>query len=221
MRVIIIGKGKLAKSLHTGLADAYNPTPWEKFDQKPRGETIVIHAGSGRQLPDAVEFCNNSSAILVELATGGDLGALDIRCPVILCPNTAIPLLKMMRILQQHGRTFAAHKIRILESHQKEKTTIPGTAIELARSLGAAPEDIESLRDEKSQLACGVPQEHLGMHAYHKVLIEDDGCAVEIQLKVLGHDAYVQGVAALIQAAQNHDLDNKVYHITEILEELR
>ena len=217
MKVCIAGNGKLSSSIFVGLKEKYNPIKWELFDIKTDEKIIVIHAGSGRQFEECIDYCNRTGSILMELSTGEKVSKYNIQCPIIVCPNTAMPILKMMNILKINGKTFSDNKVRIIESHQKDKNTVAGTAVEIAKALDIDNKEIESIRDIKDQLGIGIPKDYLNLHAYHKIIIEDEGCEIIIQLKVLGHDAYVKGVIKLIDLIANKNMENKIYNIIDLI----
>jgi len=147
MKIIIVGNGKLSKSLTKGLAIRYSIAKWDDYDKSLNAKNIVIHTGSGRQLNECVGYCNRTNSILLELSTGTSINNYDIQCPVIVCPNTTIPILKLMYIINKYGKMFRKYKIKITESHQKNKNTIAGTAVDIARSLEVPITEIKSLRD--------------------------------------------------------------------------
>lgn len=219
MNVIIVGKGKLAKSLMEGLKSLYTVIPWDEFDQTKNEKNIMIHTGSGRQLPEVISFCNKTKSICIELSTGSLAANQEINFPKINCPNTAIPLIKIMNLLSMYGTQFRNYKIKITESHQKSKVTVAGTALEIAKALGYDANNIESVRDENIQKnLMGIPEKNLDLHAYHKIVIEDEGCEIKIETKVLGHAAYVFGVQKIIESINKHELENREYHIHEFIQ---
>ena len=75
MQVLVVGTGKLA----TELLGSHRLDPATcrvmAWSDPARGDerSIVVHAGSGRELPAAIEFCRATGSPLVELSTGSDL----------------------------------------------------------------------------------------------------------------------------------------------------
>lgn len=218
MKIIIVGNGKLSKSLTKGLAIRYSIAKWDDYDKSLNAKNIVIHTGSGRQLNECVGYCNRTNSILLELSTGTSINNYDIQCPVIVCPNTAIPILKLMYIINKYGKMFRKYKIKITESHQKNKNTIAGTAVDIARSLEVPITEIKSLRDiDVQKNLIGIPDQHLDLHAYHQIIIEDEGCEIKLETKVLGHLAYVSGIKEIIEIVKEKELHSKIYPIIDIL----
>jgi dihydrodipicolinate reductase len=216
--IIIAGSGKLAQSLINGFSQTSNVIKWDNFDKSIKHKNIVIHTGSGRQLQECLDYCNESKSVLMELSTGTNIEQLHNNCPVVICPNTAIPVLKIIKLINDYGKDFSQYKVRIIESHQKEKKTVAGTAMVLAQALNVPNERIESIRDiEIQKNTLGIPEEYLNLHAYHKIIVEDIGCEIKIETKVLGHDAYVSGVKKIIDRIDKMNLKNKKYQVLEIL----
>ncbi|AOI88048.1 dihydrodipicolinate reductase [Burkholderia pseudomultivorans] len=220
MQVLVVGTGKLANELLA--AHRLAPATWRvmRWSDGSRLDmrSIVVHAGSGRELAAAIAFCRATASPLVELSTGSDLetGAHDF--PVVVCPNTNILMLKFMSMLETSGALFRDCRISVTESHQAGKTSVPGTAVGIAASLGVPPEDIRSVRDpdvQRSEL--GIPDDQLGRHAYHRIRIEDGACSLQFESRVYGASPYAEGVSRIVEAVRQHDLDNRRYSIVEFI----
>ena len=218
MNIIVVGNGKLAKSMLAGFSHNNKVIKWDEYDKTIFEKGIVIHTGSGRQLGECIEYCEKSKSVLLELSTGTRIENSSHSCPIVICPNTAIPVLRVMQMLRTYGKYFSKYKIRIVESHQKTKKTVAGTAIEMSKSLDHPAEEIESVRDEEMQKnVIRIPEEHLNLHAYHKIMIEDAGCEIKLETKILGHASYVSGVEEIIEMLKQKPLLNKIYYITDLL----
>jgi 4-hydroxy-tetrahydrodipicolinate reductase len=218
MKTIIVGSGKLMQSLRKGLNKDYKTLSWNEFDRNIIQRSIIIHVGSGRELNDCIEYCKKTESILIELSTGSKIQDYEITFPVIICPNTAIPIVKLMNMLKHYGKDFMKYKITIKESHQKEKTTVAGTAIEIAKYLHSPIDEIRSIRNEniqKDELL--IPEKYLYLHAFHEILIEDNGCQIKIETRVLGHDAYITGMKEILKICCERAFENRIYYIGELL----
>lgn len=219
--VIVAGSGKLATAVleelsqdKTGLV-----TLWETRDLNSMPESIVVHAGSGRQLAEVYEFCASSNSVLVELSTGTTTIDDKFSFPVILCPNTSILLIKFMAMWKHFGNLSNRFDISILESHQHSKTSAPGTAVEIADAIGYSRENISSVRDPEVQSKeLEIPDEYLPKHAFHRIKIEDGSVSIQVEAKVLGHDSYATGVREIVSAIKKVELENRKYQITEFAE---
>ena len=152
MDVIIVGTGKLASELLNALGDggAYKIMSWASRGESA-GRSIVVHAGSGRELKDVIAYCRATHSPLVELATGSAIAGGFPEFPVVLCPNTNILMLKFMSMLARSGEAFSGYRITLTESHQAGKTSLPGTAVSMAHALGLKTSDVLSVLDPKTQ----------------------------------------------------------------------
>lgn len=220
MQIIIVGIGKLATELLNSLgADPECQVSSWTGQALTEAKSIVIHAGSGRELSDVISFCNRTNSPLVELATGPKPEAASPAFPMVLCPNTNILMLKFMNMLAKSGHLFHDCSISITESHQAQKISVPGTAVDMAHSLGLTARDVVSVRDPNEQwMTLQIPREHLDRHAYHRIVIEDQSCALTMETRVFGQSPYAKGVAKIISAIRSNKLENRLYEINEFVE---
>ncbi|RQS65939.1 dihydrodipicolinate reductase [Burkholderia sp. Bp8963] len=219
MQVLVVGSGKLATELLRShrLDSTYQVIPW------PAGgrvdvRSIVVHAGSGRELPAAIAACRATSSPLVELSTGSDVETGSHDFPVVLCPNTNILMLKFMSMLENSGHLFRDCAISVVESHQATKSSVPGTAVSIGQSLGLPPDAIRSVRDPAIQRGeLQIPADELARHAYHQVRIEDGACSLQFESRVYGTSPYADGVSRIVEAVRHHELENRRYSIMEFI----
>jgi hypothetical protein len=220
MQIIVVGAGKLAKELLGALPAGSEDQvfPWAAEGLRTE-QSIVVHAGSGRELDAITGFCALTRSPLVELSTGSVLEEGAAGFPVILCPNTNLLMLKFMAMLERSGHLFRGYRLGLVESHQVQKSSVPGTAVSMAQSLGLAPGDVQSVRDAEVQRGVlQIPQEHLARHAYHQVLIQDGACSVKLETRVYGDAAYADGVAHIVAAVRERPLENRRYSIMEFID---
>lgn len=219
MNVFIVGNGKLARELleqplkFTGC----RVRPWDERGSSVT-RAVVVHAGSGRELPDVGAFCEETTSPLLELSTGSEL-MTSSGFPIVICANTNILMLKFMSMLRTSGHLFLKHRISVTESHQATKKSLPGTALHIAESLGIGACDVLSVRDpEYQRSALGLSTKSLDRHAFHEVVIEADGCTLSLQSRVEGSTPYVEGVASIVRAVSTHPLENRLYDVIELVE---
>lgn len=220
MQVFIAGSGKLAAELLYKLNsnNEYTVSPWSA-EAPADDRTIVVHAGSGREVNSISNFCVRTSSVLIELATGTSLESLNPNFPLVLCPNTNILMLKFMCMLERSGSLFKGSAIRITESHQASKMSVPGTAVSMANALGVSASEIKSVRNSSQQIDdFGIPQEHLSRHAFHRIQIHDGPCSVDLETRVYGDSPYASGVQQIIAAIQQRELQARAYSINEFIE---
>lgn len=72
MNIFIVGSGKLANTILASDLSfvSCNILKWESEYQNLEEKAILIHAGSGRQLKECIEFCSKTKSVLIELSTG-------------------------------------------------------------------------------------------------------------------------------------------------------
>lgn len=220
MQIIIVGTGKLATellhSLKPGSGDQV--MPWEGRAQGA-GKSVVIHAGSGRELGAVTAYCAGTQSPLIELSTGSALESVQHSFPVVVCPNTNILMLKFMAMLAKSGHLFQNHHIQLTESHQATKTSVPGTAVHMAHALGLQDSDIHSVRQAAVQRdELQIPEAHLARHAFHRILIQDGECSLQFETRVYGDSAYADGVGRIVAAVQAHPLENRSYSVMEFVD---
>jgi hypothetical protein len=219
MHVFIVGSGKLASELlkHLALDPPFKIFRWQGAPSSEE-PAIVLHAGSGRELEEVIAFGERTGSVLIELATGSALRSRAPACPVVLCPNTNILMLKFMAMLHRGGSLFAGSRITVTESHQAGKTSAAGTALDIADALGLAAEDVVSVREPRVQeTALRIPREHLERHAVHVISIEDGACSISMETRVYGSSPYADGVARIVSAVRTHPLEQRIHSIAEFI----
>jgi 4-hydroxy-tetrahydrodipicolinate reductase len=220
VQVLIAGSGKLANELLKNLnsPSIKSVLPWSQRDTIWHGRRIIVHAGSGREIENIVTFCSPRHLTLVELSTTGHLENVHPEFPVVICPNTNILILKFMAMLQSQGHLFSEHEIEILESHQADKKSEPGTAISMAESLGMPKEKIISVRDPLIQeRRIGIPPEHLARHAYHRIRITDGNVGIVMETRVSGQAPYASGLARIVEGICKRDLEPGKHEILKLI----
>ncbi len=219
MKIIVVGSGKLAGAL---LASDWSFLPhdivrWETSIQSMNEKAIVIHTGSGRQMEECTSFCSRTQSAFIQLSTGLEPERKVFDFPYISCPNASILILKALQMINETGKYFEHFKISILESHQLAKKTEAGTALAFARSLNVPANSIISVRNpDIQQNIIGIPEAYLSKHAYHKIQISDGDDELIIEMKVLGHASYVNGVKTIVRSILENNLENKQYSIFEL-----
>jgi 4-hydroxy-tetrahydrodipicolinate reductase len=219
MDILIVGTGKLARELleQAPRFNGFRLRPWAERGKEPR-QSMVVHAGSGRELPDVCAYCGETGSVLIELATGSGI-ASSPDFPIVLCANTNILMLKFMSMLRTSGHLFRQYAVSLTESHQAAKKSLPGTAMHIAQSLGLDAAQVLSVRDAGLQAAMlSISPANLARHAFHEIVIEGGGCTVTLQSRVEGATPYVDGVAAIAAAVSAHALENRIYEVTELIE---
>lgn len=220
MRVFIVGMGKLAHELRAKLCLSAPLHLAEWPDRaSSEGRSIVIHAGSGRELVDVKDHCCRTHSTLIELSTDSEGSFPALSHPVVLCPNANILMLKFMAMMERCGHLFKGHEINLTESHQSSKASVPGTAVNMAASLGLPLAAIRSVRDPEIQRgALGISSDALSRHAFHEVVIQSGGCSLNFTSLVVGDSPYAHGVARIVEAVRLHPLEDRVHSIMEFVD---
>lgn len=214
--LLIAGSGKLARELLKGLA----PDAGSWHNRTETGAVrAVVHAGSGRELPEILRFCRERALPLIELSTGTGVADLADGVPVVVCANANLLMLKFMAMLARSGPWFRGESVRLTESHQAGKISVPGTAVALAASLGLAPEAIVSVRDPALQSGeLGIPAADLGRHAFHRIEIGEGDCRLRLETLVTGGAPYADGVRRIVDAALAHALEPRCHDVVEFID---
>jgi len=218
--VIVVGSGKLAGELLSALPSVSSARVIAWADAaKIEGSCIVVHAGSGRELEDVITYCRKTESTLVELATGSEIMNRHVNFPVVVCPNTNILMLKFLAMLVASGHHFKDYTVSVVESHQSDKSSVAGTAVALAHSLGLPDEKIVSVRNPSEQReALGIPPEYLSRHAYHRIEIEDHVGRIILETRVFGPAPYAAGLAQILSAVRSNTLESRRYSIMEFID---
>jgi 4-hydroxy-tetrahydrodipicolinate reductase len=219
-QVFIVGNGKLARELYENLCgeNISRAVRWKDRSSLPPERSVVIHAGSGRELADALDYCTRTRSILFELSTAGSPILRSVSFPVVICPNVNILMLQFMAMIKQTAALFHGYKIEVAESHQSSKKSKPGTAVYLAKTLGIPEDDIRSERDPDVQKAdIGIPQQHLHRHAYHKIVISNQDTELKFETKVLGKTPYATSLSFIMAKVLRMKLPAGHYDIVDLL----
>jgi 4-hydroxy-tetrahydrodipicolinate reductase len=228
LQYVIIGKGKLASYLQENLLQrakseglAVNAVVnWDSISKTNELPKVLIHAGSGRQLSDALDYCRKTGSSMIQASAVMNYDSQlyrPLNFILIESPNLSIPIIKLLHVLKKNGHLFKDYAIEIKESHQYTKTTLPATAKVIADSLGVAIAKIESIRDpiyQKTELQ--IPENYLDRHAKHFITIREGNCTINIESEVFGYDSYLNGILAITKAMEN--MEKGKYFITDLVE---
>lgn len=218
--VLIVGRGKLANELIEELrGEAIARTlRWEERAASVSEAQIVVHAGSGRELPEVIAYCAMTHSMLFELSTADSAIPKTVDFPVIICPNVNVQMLRFMAMVRHASRYFKGQAITITESHHATKTSKPGTALYLAKQLGVAESEIRSERNpERQQQLFGIPPEYLGRHAYHNITITSPDAEITLEARVFGKTAYAASLAEIIAMVTQIDLKAGCHDIVHLV----
>lgn len=218
--VTLVGRGRLAQELERDLSSPRiaRVIRWEDRDAFGGCRSVVVHAGSGRELEDVVRFCTVTGTLLLDLATGENRYPADLAIPVVRCPNVNMQMLCFMAMVKQSSSYFRGQDIRITESHQATKKTKPGTAIAIAEALGVPEAEIHSERAPRiQQEQLGIPAAFVDRHAYHDITICVPDVEIRLQTRVFGKSAYARGLARVIDLVSGRTLAPGLHDIVDLV----
>ncbi len=153
--------------------------------------------------------------------TGGDREALmelvrNAKHPCVIAPNMAKQIVALQAMLEWATKTFPGvfkgYDLRVVESHQKTKADISGTAKALVKSfleMGATGGEplIEAIRDKEHG------------HAFHTYTLDsaDKTVHFEFQHNILGRDIYGEGTADAVEYLSAHLSENRCFDMIDVL----
>jgi len=215
--------------------DAIDVRPFNRevsfFEGKPN---VAVDYTSPDTIYYVVEHYCEHNVPFVMGTTGGDRAALeklvrDSNTVAVIAPNMAAPIVGIQHVMERFADLYEGIledcKLEITESHQKGKKDTSGTAkamISHFNKLGInfSRDDIRSIRDEETQLAMGIPEEHLaghGWHTYRLTAPTNDRGLVALEL-ALGNflnplDEYEETFYDMNPAA-SVETDNELYSVS-------
>jgi 4-hydroxy-tetrahydrodipicolinate reductase len=221
-KVLIVGNGKLAAELLSNLSgDTISSVArWDSRHSSQDNKAIVVHAGSGREMAEVIDYCSRRGSTLFQLATSGSEIPGDVAFPAIICPNVNLLVLQFLAMLRCSASGFRDYAIEITESHQASKKTVAGTAKYIAGVLGVEQNRIKSVRDpEVQKTSFGIPTEFLDRHAIHRIVISNKDAEIILETKVLGKVAYASGLGKIIDKLSQKNLPPGTHDIVKLLTE--
>uniref|UniRef100_A0A7N0UBA9 4-hydroxy-tetrahydrodipicolinate reductase n=1 Tax=Kalanchoe fedtschenkoi TaxID=63787 RepID=A0A7N0UBA9_KALFE len=207
------------------------------LDEHP--DLIVVDYTVPDAVNDNAELYCKVGVPFVMGTTGGDRQKLmktvqDSNVYAVISPQMGkqvVAFLAAMEIMaEQFPGALSGYSMQVLESHQSSKLDTSGTAkafISCFQKLGVSfdMDEVQLIRDPKQQLEMvGVPEEHLGGHAFHMYHITspDQTVSFEFQHNVCGRSIYAEGTvdAVLFLAKKIQAKDGKrIYNMIDVLRE--
>ncbi|KAF3789676.1 4-hydroxy-tetrahydrodipicolinate reductase 2 [Nymphaea thermarum] len=169
--------------------------------------------GDRQKLMDTVKDANNYAVIAPQMG------------------KQVVAFQAAMEILaEQFPGAFAGYSLQVMESHQAGKLDTSGTAkaiISCFQKLGVSfsVDQIQMIRDPVKQVEMvGVPEEHLGGHAFHMYHLTspDNTVSFEFQHNVCGRSIYAQGTidaAFFLVKKMQSKADKRLYNMIDVLRE--
>jgi len=215
--LVLIGNGKLTDAIYDGFHN-YSDIPVKKYvkELEVDKDTIFVHVGSGREYLETLALAEKHGASYIQAATEKDI-QLDLPTGTgityIHAPNLDINIIKLLYLLRSAKGIFKDEPVTIIESHQKEKKSQPGTAIKFCDYLDIPRENIVSIRDPEYQKKLHIT--NLDHHAFHRIQVGDAHSSITIETKIEGAASYVEGLARIVQCLPQLDRGN--YEIDDLV----
>jgi len=205
--------------------------------RKKHGERLVIidftHPTAVN--PNSKLYCEAGVAFVMG-TTGGDRDLLmqTVKTSGVyaviaanMCKQIVALQATMSRMAKDFPGAFSGYTMEITESHQKTKADTSGTAKDMVASfqglgLDFNVDQIEKVREEKKQLAFGVPESALDGHAFHTYSLKsgDGSVAFQYQHNVCGRRTYAEGVVDAVMFLANKATaksEQKVFNMIDVL----
>jgi dihydrodipicolinate reductase len=208
-RVQGAGLGRFA----TALKDSFATAPDINLSIAPTAASADVAVYASRdpgQLPAAFDVCDGHKGTLLVVATGIEqsVAACESSVPVVMASNTSLEVLDAIKQVVATRKRLPNHTVQIIEAHQTTKQDVSGTALTVARLIGAMPSDIVSIRDDEyAAQAYDISPESLGGYAIHDVVFTDvkTGEEAHVQWQMEGHDSYAAGAVAIVRMIRSPD----------------
>jgi len=218
IKLILIGNGKLADAIQKGFHQ-YSDIPLVSYTPGIEADrsSLFVHVGSGRQYNAALQQAISVEAAFIQAATEKKIpldSPVHGRFRFVHAPNLDLHIIKLFYCLKKSGSVFKGEKISLLESHQQEKTSVPGTAVKFCDYLKIPRDSIQSVRDPEEQKK--LPISNLDHHAFHRIQIGEDDSSLTIETRIEGAESYVRGLARIVEAVRN--LKDGLYEIDDLVE---
>jgi len=187
-------------------------------------------------LPNAEFYCKQGIPFVMG-TTGGNGNRLfemvkDSSVPAVIAPNMARPIVGFQVMMDYAAHTFPGlfngYSLSIVESHQKEKADVSGTAkalVEYFNKCGVlfSDDEIQVIRNPETQKnELGIPEEHLKGHAWHTytLISEDKSVKFSFTHNINGRDVYAQGAldaAQYLAKKVSEGVKGKVFSMIDVL----
>jgi 4-hydroxy-tetrahydrodipicolinate reductase len=225
MRILLVGRGNMAAAVQAvctsrGIVRVDFNQDFELTTEN-HNRTVAIHFGSGSQLPRLIEYCERYRIPIIQGSTGLQASIPnDCNTVIINAPNLSIPMIRFMTAFPAFAREIGiGMEMGVIESHQKDKRDVSGTARAIMRSLDIPDSSIISIRDPDQQIVLGVPRDHLDGHAHHDFIFTRNGIEIKVSTRINGRETYAEGAILLAHALCDlkEPLRDGVHELRDIL----
>lgn len=209
----------------------------DKVKEKHPG-LIVVDYTMPNCVNDNAEFYARNGVPFVMGTTGGDRDKVAAAAEAagvyaVVAPQMGkqvVAFQAMMELMaDSFPGVFRGYKLSVVESHQRNKADVSGTAKAVVASLkkmgveGFKESDIRKVRDRETQLeVMRVPEENLDGHAFHTYTLTSPDGSVQFKFRhnVVERTIYAEGtVDAVLFLAKKaaEGAQKKVYNMVDVL----
>jgi len=183
----------------------------EEMKKRYPSSLVILDASKG-PMHEVGELYAEAEIPFVFAGTIGDSDALretikKSNISAMIAPNISLELNVFASIFEERAKEFPGmfkgYKAKIVESHQKSKKDVSGTARKWTRELETMGMEVEiySARTEEDYAELGISDDYWDLHGYHWVTIKDPTghTVIEFNTKIDGRDTYKLGAPRTIR----------------------
>ncbi|MFZ7126935.1 MAG: dihydrodipicolinate reductase [Desulfobacterales bacterium] len=180
------------------------------------GDFITIDFTYPSAVNSNAEFYCRLGLPFIMGTTGGDREKLEAEVksstiPAVIAPNMAKPIVGFQAMMEYGAERFPGlfegYRLTVKESHQNGKADTSGTAKAVVACFNAmgvsfSTDEIQMERDPEIQKSVwGIPEEHLGGHAWHTYTLDspDETVRLSFTHNVNGRNVYGDGVIEAVR----------------------
>jgi len=178
-------------------------------------------------------YCDNKLPFVMG-TTGGDRDKLEkivssSKVSAVIAPNMAKQIVAFQAMIKYAADNFPGvfngYSMEILESHQKSKADVSGTAKAMLvyfQKMGISVDEKNIFKERNPDIQkerLGVPEQHLDGHAWHTYAIssEDDTSFFQFTHNINGRDIYSLGTLDAVYFLSKRIKDKKLYNMLDVL----
>jgi len=184
-------------------------------------------------IENASFYCDNKLPFVMG-TTGGDRDKLEkivssSKVSAVIAPNMAKQIVAFQAMIKYAADNFPGvfngYSMEILESHQKSKADVSGTAKAMLvyfQKMGISVDEKNIFKERNPDIQkerLGVPEQHLDGHAWHTYAIssEDDTSFFQFTHNINGRDIYSLGTLDAVYFLSKRIKDARLYNMLDVL----
>jgi dihydrodipicolinate reductase len=191
MKIILVGSGDFAKNINKNFLKKgyvfYKLEDFLNIKNKPK-INFIIYCGSERLSELATKVSVENRIPIILLSTGLNIELFE-KTNTYFLPNTSLEILSWINLIKDFAfKNKNLEVSEILESHQKNKKDISGTAKYICDILKVDYSKIKSIRNKNFR------------HAYHTLVFRNKSkdSVFSFQKKIKGLNSYIEGLDLIL-----------------------